>query len=366
VTQSPAGPWVIVVGMHRSGTSAVTGAIRALGFNMARPDDLMPSHESNPEHWESRSAYSFNDKLLSVLGGRWDAPPDLDGRWDQDPDLREAGDPEAVLATAYPDPGPSVWKDPRLSLLLPYWRSHLPAPVAAVLVCRSPIAVARSLNGRNAMALVDGIAIWERYNRSAVEGLHGLDTFVVNYEAVVDDPAAFVGGLVDWLGSLDQFGQVDRTWDVDGAVASIAGELRHHPGVEPSEDDALLLDEQRALAHLLTEMAGVHHPLGRVPMGDESKWTTEIIRHRRLAGRQALPLAEGEPAGDRRLEDRLARAYESIEQLSEQLAESNRALAHSNRLLERVYTATSWRMTKPLRSSFSMIRGRRHGSSPKP
>ena len=51
--QMPVGPWVLVVGSHRSGTSAVTGALVALGLNGVAPDDRMDDLESNPEHWES-------------------------------------------------------------------------------------------------------------------------------------------------------------------------------------------------------------------------------------------------------------------------------------------------------------------------
>src|SRR6202011_2048888 len=114
VIRLPEGPWVTVVGMHRSGTSAVTGALAALGLNMARPEDRMDWPESNPEHWESLSASVFNEKLLAHLGGSWDAPPDLAPGWEQDPDLLTAGDAAAVMAAAYPEQGPSVWKAPRL------------------------------------------------------------------------------------------------------------------------------------------------------------------------------------------------------------------------------------------------------------
>jgi hypothetical protein len=49
------GPWLLVVGMHRSGTSAVTGALGALGLGVVHADDRMDWPESNPEHLESVS-----------------------------------------------------------------------------------------------------------------------------------------------------------------------------------------------------------------------------------------------------------------------------------------------------------------------
>src|ERR1700694_845249 len=115
----PAGPWVVVVGMHRSGTSAITGALGALGLNLVSPEDRMDRHESNPEHWESMSIHFHNEDLLGRLGGSWEAPPDLPLGWEERPEIRLAPNPAPLLAAAYPDIGPLVWKDPRVCLLLP-------------------------------------------------------------------------------------------------------------------------------------------------------------------------------------------------------------------------------------------------------
>jgi len=201
--------------------------------------------------------------------------------WERDPDLLGVGDPAELMASAYPAAGPSVWKDPRVCLLLPYWRDRFPTPFAAVLVGRSPMAVARSLQQRDGMTIVDGLALWERYSRSAVEGLAGIDTYVVDYETVIDDPGGFVGQLVGWLGSLDQFNTDEVKWDLDGAVASITGELRHQPSGRSEDDDALLLPEQWELASYLTGLQGAHRPLAPPPAMVESAWTTDVIRLRR-------------------------------------------------------------------------------------
>ena len=83
-------PLLLVVGMHRSGTSAITGSLGVLGFNTPHVRDRMGfSSASNAEHWESLSLSAYNDHLLAKLGGSWDAPPDLPLRW-------EHGDPEPV------------------------------------------------------------------------------------------------------------------------------------------------------------------------------------------------------------------------------------------------------------------------------
>ena len=206
------GPWVIVVGMHRSGTSAVTGAIGALGFNVVSAEDRLSPHDSNPEHWESLSLLLHNDAILAHFGGTWDAPPRLPEGWEADTGLPDRSAASELLVAAYPHPGPSVWKDPRVCLVLPYWRAVLGAPMAAVLVWRAPLAVARSLHRRDGSPVPYGVALWERYNRSAIANLAATDVFVLDYDDMIESPAASLSGLTSWLDSLGSFDAMPP-WD---------------------------------------------------------------------------------------------------------------------------------------------------------
>ena len=73
----------VVVGMHRSGTSAVTRVIDALGAPAGR--SLLPALPENPQgFWEVAPLMDLNDELLEHLGGSWDAPPAPDPGWQAD------------------------------------------------------------------------------------------------------------------------------------------------------------------------------------------------------------------------------------------------------------------------------------------
>ena len=137
------------------------------------------------------------------MGGPGTVRPILTSDWESDPDLADAeqGDPSAPANYAFPDPGPVAWKDPRACLLLPLLVGPPSQPVAAVFVWRSPLSVARSLQARDRTALADGVALWERYNRSGLAGLIGVDTFVTRYESIVEDPLGRLGALASWLGT---------------------------------------------------------------------------------------------------------------------------------------------------------------------
>jgi hypothetical protein len=327
------GPWVLVVGMHRSGTSAVTGALGALGLGVVRVGDRMEWPESNPEHWESLSLTVHNNDLLARLDGAWDAPPPLPPGWERTPEVADAPDPAPLLAAAYPEPGPKVFKDPRLCLLMEYWKKALAGPVAAVLVWRSPMAVARSLLSRDGLPLVEGVALWERYNRSAVEGLGGIDTYVLGYESAVGDRHRAMNGLFGWLGSLPQFAGDARTWDTTAAAEAIVDELHHQPGRGPEDLDALVPPEVAKLEELLSSLAGGHRPLSATPLGPESPWTTSLLRLRQ------------ELSGPKR----------ELDATKDLLRITRHELESTKDGMARLHASTSWRITGPLRSVTTAI-----------
>ncbi len=358
----PAGPWILVVGMHRSGTSAVAGAIGALGgMSMSRPEDRIRPSSSNPEHWESHTIMLHNEQVLDRLGGSWDTPPDLQSGWMGDRRLVGLPDPAPLLSNAYPEPGPLVWKDPRLCLLLPYWRSLIPEPVAAVFAWRSPVAVARSLEDRNGIPLTDGVALWERYNHQALDGLRGMDVFALDYDALVQDPRGVLGAVAGWLGSLGQLATRAGQWNLDRAASSVAAEHRHQTAA--SAVDGLLLAEHRSMTELLSSLEGGHaRPFDPGTLPGESAWTKRVLASRRETALAVL--REGE------LWERLAERAHKVELLEDELATIRKELApvrsrlefaeqqwrsaevdleRTSRLLTNMRASTTWRITRPFR-----------------
>jgi hypothetical protein len=357
----PVGPWLLVVGMHRSGTSAVTGALGHLGLAVPAQDDRWEPSEDNPDHWESRALTLHCDGLLERLGGTWDRPPDPDLDWASDPDLTadSLGDASGPACRAFPNPGPIVWKDPRTCLLLPYWLAVLPKPVAAVFIWRSPLSVARSLQARDRTHLADGVALWERYNRLGLAGLTGVDTFVTRYESIVEDPAGRLGALAGWLGSLPQFAAHAPDWDLAGAVASVSPQLVRQ---KSTDDSGLLLEEQRRLAQHLEHLEGPHDPLTSPPPGAESPWTTAVLGDRQqlaTLSRQLDTLRERV-----RLQGWEARGQTAkVAALNSDLEKMRADWAEMFELYERMQDSTSWRITRPLRER-PTLKGRK-GAAPR-
>ena len=119
-------PGTIVLGMHRSGTSAVARTMSLLGASLSRRGDVSGYDKSNPRgYWESRSLLVYNDGLLERLGATWNKPPspliDVRSLVDDDERIRA---PSRISAGVF---GPQIldWKDPRNCLLLEYWLEAL-------------------------------------------------------------------------------------------------------------------------------------------------------------------------------------------------------------------------------------------------
>ncbi len=191
---------VSVVGMHRSGTSLVTRILNLLGVGLGPDDQLMSPHaEDNPTgYWENQAIVDLNDELLAALGGSWDNPPRLGAGW-------EFGDiPMSYRSPARALVGPVVdgsavagWKDPRMSVLLPFWKTVVPV-TSTVLLVRHPFQVAASLATRDRMHSEDAARLWTRHT---VDGWRNhSNRIVVNFDAVVEDPAYCAAHLAAFLG----------------------------------------------------------------------------------------------------------------------------------------------------------------------
>ncbi len=190
---------IIVLGMHRSGTSTVTRLINLMGAHAGHEDDLIAANDENPKgFWERQDVIDCNDALLAHHGCHWH---DLSG-WPLHGDETDAAPPESLQETmqtilARLDE-PAVIKDPRLCHTLPYWLPHLNHPVFVV-VHRDPLEVARSLQTRNQMPLFYGLALWEYAIVGVLNAIDPARTIVTHYRDIIERPVSTAGRLYDGL-----------------------------------------------------------------------------------------------------------------------------------------------------------------------
>jgi hypothetical protein len=279
---------VLVMGMHRSGLSAVTDALSRLGLHLPRGDDpLEPTRGRERGRFESAALLTESDEALRRLGGSWDTPPPIPRGPAAAEELSSMLErARRAFAVACGEHEESVcWTDPRTALLLPFWRQVIDRPMAAVLCLRHPLEAARSLEERDAIALPVGLALFERYLRSAVAGLDGLPVFVSDLSDAVADPGSWGRDVSTWL-------------DAVGIVP--AGTLAHGGSELPFEDarrhfrdgdgpvrlrERRLAAAQQELYDELLALRGPHRSFRYEPVSAESIWTTYTLGQRCDAAR---------------------------------------------------------------------------------
>src|SRR5262245_45456678 len=158
--------FLVVLGMHRSGTSAVAGTLGILGATL--PDDLVREHPFNVKgHFESKSIKRIDEEMLRALGSAW---YDLRGLSRHSLEMEAIKQARAKLKDAiqghYGDASLAVLKDPRFCRSFPVIRSVIDGCTASsrIIFCfRNPLDVARSLKTRDGIALHHGLGLWLRY-----------------------------------------------------------------------------------------------------------------------------------------------------------------------------------------------------------
>jgi hypothetical protein len=200
-------PVVVVLGMHRSGTSLLMHLAHRLG--VAIDEDLVPPARDNPRgFFEARAIVDAHDRILAAFGRSWrsafEADP-LPSAWWRAPAIaaeRAALVEHVRRATA--DPG-RLWgfKDPRTVRLLPLWREILDGLALAprfVVAVRRPDAVIASLVRRSALSPALAAQLWLEHNRAALTLTRREDRLLVDYDCLLASPGREIGRLASFLG----------------------------------------------------------------------------------------------------------------------------------------------------------------------
>ena len=221
---------IAVLGMHRSGTSALTGSLEQRGLFLG---DVSTSNRNNLKgNRESLDVRRLNEAVLKSSGGAWHTPPPA-VTWSSEHKERAA----RLLAEHATR---TVWgfKDPRTLLTLGGWVALVP-DLERVGVFRHPMRVARSLESRNGMSPGVAVALWQAYNEALLEDLQRRPFPLVCFD---EEPDALQGKLAAAAEALELREQHREE-------RFFAAELRH---AEPSEAAPpaaqALYEELRALA----------------------------------------------------------------------------------------------------------------------
>ena len=216
---------VLIVGMHRSGTSMVARGLHALGANLGGPLEIKP-HPANPHgHWEHAEVWRTQEDLLESFGRNWACSSGpLPAEWLDWPESLAVIERFCSIAEAeLRRHGHWVVKDPRSSLLIPLWKKvagRLSAELRVLRMYRPPQDVAASLAVRNQMSLDLAMNIWSHHHRRIDMDTEGLETETFRYDEILDQPLQQFASIARFCGLPDEF--------APAAARLVEPALRHH------------------------------------------------------------------------------------------------------------------------------------------
>ena len=196
---------VVVAGMHRSGTSAMTGTLSLMGS--ALPHRLVPAGVGNERgHWEPLDAVLLNDEIVTCAGSETFGPLDFDPAWFETAAAAEfVIRAVRILSDGYDQAPLIVLKDPRISLTFPIWQralSEVNIQARVVIMYRDPLDAARSFCDRylklapmTSPSIDLAMLLWVRYNLAVERFTRGLPRAFVAYDRLLADWREVVRGL---------------------------------------------------------------------------------------------------------------------------------------------------------------------------
>ena len=370
---------IVVLGMHRCGTSAITRGLQALGVNLG--NRLMPLDSGNNDKgfWEDIDINALNVEMLNALNNDWHhlsliKQQDLELLKRDGFFIRAAG----LLQRKTIDTTLFGFKDPRISKLLPFWKgvfNYGKYDVSYILAVRHPISVALSLAKRNGIDMEKSHLLWLIHMVKSLSGIIESNFIVVDYDKLMQDAGHELNriatkfglkinpeeleifksefldnGLRHALFTYDDLMQHDRTSDFLGDVLttltnmSVDYQIDHHELKRKTEIWESELEKLR-LSFIMADKAFKH--------------IDEV--HQQLAEKETQILKEiSEKEGEtKKINESLKKADDlavQIDLLNQQLAEKDKLILLEKEEKNKIYASRSWQLTKPLRYIEKLLR----------
>lgn len=194
---------LIVLGMHRSGTSAVAGALSACGYYMG--PDLLPAipNYNDSGFFESHAVIEIHDEFFNSLGVDWRYCYRLPKACFVGEATDRARKKIQKFVEQLGSNQPWCLKDPRMSVLLPLWQSvlaELEVEFKTVICLRNPSEVAASLTRRDGLTHDHGLLLWFYYQLCAERYSREQQRSFINYADLIASPAGAIKQISADLG----------------------------------------------------------------------------------------------------------------------------------------------------------------------
>lgn len=187
---------ILVLGMHRSGTSMITHILEQFGCFIGRDDEILAPAPDNPKgFYERLDVKELNDWVLRELGYKWNrlanfslAEVNLELK---DEFFRRIN----KIFQSIDDGKPIVFKDPRICLILELWQEAIEID-HLIIVIRNPVHIAASLRRRNGMEIIHSLFLWEKYMQLMLSQIRTIPFTILNYSEFIKSPFSSINSLL--------------------------------------------------------------------------------------------------------------------------------------------------------------------------
>ncbi len=189
--------------MHRSGTSAFTRSLKVLGVDLGNKLMQPNANVNSKGFFEDLDINQFNDYLLHKMACIWSScsiPQNnqlelLDNQADIDTAVQ-------LLNNKLENTDLFGFKDPRVSVLLPFWQKIFKLcnlNVSYLIAIRNPLSVAYSLQKRDQFSIKKGLFLWFEYMLASMQQTQNLNRVLVHYENLMLDPVTQINTIAQNL-----------------------------------------------------------------------------------------------------------------------------------------------------------------------
>lgn len=184
---------VVVLGMHRSGTSAITRALRVLGVELGKT--LMAQNNDNPKgFFEDREINQLDIEIMNSLGQDWhDLSLISDESFGRMIESDFAERAKELLVSKLENCEIFGLKDPRMCKLMPFWQpifDELGLETSYVISLRNPKSICDSLANRDGIEAEKSYYMWLIHTLDALKYTHGRKSCFVEFDSLMTDPKA--------------------------------------------------------------------------------------------------------------------------------------------------------------------------------
>jgi len=158
--------FLLITGMHRSGTSFLARALNLMGvylgdFKSLISNDWVYKVDNIRGHWEDKKLIELADKTLAKNNSSWDNISQKiicndDTGMEIMKRIKELSNYASLLAG---------FKDPRLLVVFDSWKRYLPKNIIIVGIFRNPLEVAESLKKRNGLSYEKSLNLWQYFRK---------------------------------------------------------------------------------------------------------------------------------------------------------------------------------------------------------